>query len=114
MKLRLNALVDAVVEVLNASTRPPALYPLARVKYPYRELQPKIVSDGTIVLRCALYGYEYKRRHPRPKAPPAVDPSAIKEAFNIALSPRFAVLSVEARETEILMILEDISWITSF
>ena len=68
--MRTDRLTAALVEVLNAPTRPPALRPLARLKYPGRELQSQVNPDGTATVTLALYGWEYKHRGPRPKTPP--------------------------------------------
>ena len=43
----INFITAALVEAINAPTRPPALWPLAFIKYPGRELQPQANPDGT-------------------------------------------------------------------
>ena len=56
--MRTDRLTAALVEVLNAPTRPPALRPLAFIKYPGRELQPQANPDGTATVTLGFYGWE--------------------------------------------------------
>lgn len=93
-------IVAALVEVLNAPTRPPALRPLARIKYPERELQPQVSPDGTL-FTLAFYGWEYKHRGPRPKTPPLIDPAAVQAALNAALPDGLSVIAVQDHGTKI-------------
>ena len=96
-------IVAALVEVLNAPTRPPALWPLAFIKYPGRELQPQANPDGTATatVTLALYGWEYKHRGPRPKTPPPIDPVAVQAALNAALPDGLSVIAVQDHGTKI-------------
>ena len=94
--MRTDRLTAALVEVLNAPTRPPALRPLARIKYPERELQPQVSPDGTL-FTLAFYGWEYKHRGPRPKTPPPIDPAAVQAALNDALPDGLSVIAVRDR-----------------
>ena len=95
-------IVAALVEVLNAPTRPPALRPLARIKYPERELQPQVSPDGTL-FTLAFYGWEYKHRGPRPKTPPPIDPAAVQAALNAALPDGLSVIAVQDHHTKIIV-----------
>ena len=93
--MRTDRLTAALVEVLNAPTRPPALRPLAFIKYPGRELQPQANPDGTATVTLAFYGWEYKHRGPRPKTPPPIDPAAVQAALNAALPDGLSVIAVQ-------------------
>ena len=95
----------ALVEALNSSTRPPALSPLAYIKYPSRELYPTVTPDGAMSFDLAFWGWEYKHRGPR-KPPKFVNPVAIQTALNAALPDTCAVTAVEDRKTHIKIILE--------
>ena len=48
--------VRALVEVINAPTRPPALQPLAYIKYPPKELRPQVNPDGLTVIAVQDHG----------------------------------------------------------
>ena len=98
--MRTDRLTAALVEVLNAPTRPPALRPRARIKYPERELQPQVSPDGTL-FTLAFYGWEYKHRGPRPKTPPPIDPAAVQAALNAALPDGLSVIAVQDHGTKI-------------
>lgn len=100
--MRTDRLTAALVEVLNAPTRPPALRPLARIKYPERELQPQVSPDGTL-FTLAFYGWEYKHRGPRPKTPPPIDPAAVQAALNAALPDGLSVIAVQDHHTKIIV-----------
>ena len=99
--MRTARLTAVLVEVLNAPTRPPALRPLAFIKYPGRELQPQANPDGTATVTLALYGWEYKHRGPRPKTPPPIDPAAVQAALNAALPDGLSVIAVQDHGTKI-------------
>ena len=101
--MRTDRLTAALVGVLYASTRPPALRPLAFIKYPGRELQPQANPDGTATVALALYGWEYKHRGPRPKTPPPIDPAAVQAAFNAALPDGLSVVAVQDRNSKIII-----------
>ena len=98
--MRTDRLTAALVGVVNAPTRPPALRPLARIKYPERELQPQVSPDGTL-FTLAFYGWEYKHRGPRPKTPPPIDPAAVQAALNAALPDGLSVIAVQNHGTKI-------------
>ena len=83
---KINQIVAALVEAINASTRPPALYPIARLKYPPRGVFVDELPDGSMVVRLAKYGYEYKHRGPKPKTPPAVNVAEIFGIFSNTLT----------------------------
>jgi len=51
-----NQMIAALVDAVNSSTRPPALWPLARIKYPERELRPQVSPDGLTVIAVQDYG----------------------------------------------------------
>ena len=93
-------LIAALVEALNSSTRPPALSPLAYIKYPWRELYPTVTPDGGLSFDLAFWGWEYKHRGPR-KPPENVNPAAIQAALNAALPDGCTVTAVENRKTYI-------------
>lgn len=92
----------ALVDAINSSTRPPALYPVAYIKYPRRELCPTVNPDG-ISYCLALWGWEYKHRHSPRKPPPVIDTAAIKAALNAALPDGYTVTAVEVRKTHIII-----------
>lgn len=91
------SIIAAVVGVVNApiTQRSPALVPLAYLKYPQRELRPQVNSDGTISVKLAKWGWEYKRRRTKPESPPPVDPTAVQEAFNSALPDGIIITAVQ-------------------
>lgn len=90
------AAMAALVEAINAPTRPPALQTLACPKYPERELKPQVRPDGSISFTLSKWGWEYKHRGPRPlKTPPPADTAAIHTALNAALAPGYSVQTVE-------------------
>lgn len=93
--------IAALVEVINAPTRPPALRSLAYIKYPTRELQPQVNPDGSLTVTLALYGWEYKHRGPRPKTPPHIDPVAVQAALNAVLLDGLSVTAVQDHGTKI-------------
>ena len=94
-------IMAVLVGALNSPTRPPALWPLAFVRYPMRELRPTLNADGSISVRLALYGWEYKHRGPRPKSPPPVDPTAVQAVFNTAFPDGIIVTDVQDYATYI-------------
>lgn len=107
MSISVNAIRATLVGGLNASTRPPALHPLAYIKYPGRELQPRQQSDGSVTVSLAKFGFEYKHRGPKPKLLP-IDPEAIRATFNTALSGSgFQVRSVQDTQKQIILIMEE-------
>lgn len=85
-------IVAALVGALNSPTRPPALWPLAFVRYPMRELRPRLDSDGALTVCLMKWGWEYKHRGPRPPRPVPVDTAAVTAALADAGLP---VVSVE-------------------
>lgn len=99
MNLTFDSLCTALSEVLNAPERPPVLFPLARIKYPLRELQPVQIAPHVVCCRLSFYGWEYKHRGPRPKQMPVVDCAELERALNTALNPKgFKILSLEVNE----------------
>lgn len=98
-------IMAALVDALNSSTRPPALYPLARIKYPMRELRPVVNADGSLSVKLAKWGYEYKHRGKKPTFPYPVDTAAIQAALNSALSDGYQVTAAENCKTYILCII---------
>ena len=88
------SIIAAVVGVVNAPIpqRPPALAPLAYLKYPRRELRSQLDPDGTLTICLMKWGWEYKRRGPRPPRPVPVDTAAVAAALADAGLP---VVSVE-------------------
>lgn len=94
MTLSEKAVIAALVEVINSPTRPPALYPLARLRYPQRELRPALTQDGALTVTLAFYGWEYKHRGPRPKKQPFVNPALVKAALDPHLPDGVVVTNV--------------------
>lgn len=90
-----NQMIAALVDAVNSSTRPPALWPLARIKYPERELRPQVSPDGSLSVSLSLYGWEYKHRGPRPRTPPRIDAAAVQAALNTALPDGLTVIAVQ-------------------
>ena len=105
--MNMNRIVAALVGALNSPTRPPALWPLALVKYPSRELQPRLLPGGSISVRLALYGREYKHRGPRPKTPPGLNLAAIQAVLSAALPDGIAVAALENYGIYILLKMEE-------
>lgn len=91
----INFITAALVEAINAPTRPPALRSLAYIKYPTRELQPQVNSEGSLAVSLALYGWEYKHKGPRPKIPPNIDTVAVQTVLNSALPDGLTVIAVQ-------------------
>lgn len=94
----------ALVDAVNSSTRPPALYPVAYLKYPRRELRPTVTPNGTLLYCLAYWGWEYKHRGPR-KPPEYVNPSAIQTALNSALPDGYTVTAVEDHKTHVQILI---------
>lgn len=90
-----NQMIAALVDAVNSSTRPPALWPLARIKYPERELRPQVSPDGSLSVSLAVYGWEYKHRGPRPRTPPRIAAAAVQAALNTALPDGLTVIAVQ-------------------
>lgn len=88
----------ALSEVINAPDRPPALWPLAYIKYPAREVTPVEQPDGSYRVDLSLRGFEYKHRGPRPKYSPVVDPVEVRIALNGRTPNGLFVSNVEALE----------------
>lgn len=88
------SIIAAVVGAINAPIpqRSPALAPLAYLKYPRRELRPQFDPDGALTICLMKWGWEYKRRGPRPSLPAPVDTAAVAAALADAGLP---VVSVE-------------------
>lgn len=101
--MSVNLITAALVDAINGSTRPPALYPVAYIKYPRRELCPTVNPDGTLSYRLALWGWEYKHRHSPRKPPPVIDTAAIKAALNAALPDGYTVTAVKGSKTHIII-----------
>ena len=93
MDIDTDKLVEILTGVLNAPARPPALQPLARVKYPGRELYPHAVAGGVVVSIYKI-GHEYKHRGPVPKKLPLIRPAAVQAALNDALPDGLSVTAV--------------------
>lgn len=85
-------------EVINAPDRPPALWPLAYVRYPTREVKPVEQPDGSYSVDLAIRGFEYKHRGPRPISPPMVDPAEVRIALNGRLPNGLYVANVDVLE----------------
>ena len=97
-----DSLIAALVEVLNASTRPPALRCLARVKYPLREIQPTVYPDGTVEIALSRVGHEYKHRGARPANVP-VDLEGVKEVLESALPNGYHIFEASITEKKIIL-----------
>lgn len=97
----------ALVEVLNSSTRPPALSALTRIHYPQREVQPQLNQDGSYTVKLYLRGYGYKAsRRTKPALPPPVSTESIRIALNALLPADLVVTNVWDGGTHIILILE--------
>lgn len=105
---RNHQIAAALSEVINAPDRPPALYPLARIKYPAREIRPTAQSDGCYQVKLPLYGWEYKHRGPR-RLHSIVDCAAIQAALNTALSDGIIITAVETngKHVSLFIVMED-------
>lgn len=88
------ALEKVLTAIMNMAVRPTALRPFARVKYS-RELCLTHNADGSASGIITLWGWEYKRRYPRPKVKPKIDPKEIQIALNDLLAPDYYVSEVE-------------------
>lgn len=102
----INFITAALVEAINAPTRPPALRSLAYIKYPTRELQPQVNSEGSLAVSLALYGWEYKHKGPRPKTPPHIDPVAVQASLNAVLPDGLTVIAVQDHGKHIILIVQ--------
>ena len=89
----LNTLAEILTVIMNMAVRPPGLRPFARVNY-RRELCLVKNPNGSATATIWLYGWEYKRRHPKPKVKPKIDVRAIKVDLNEFLGPKFMVSEV--------------------
>lgn len=97
--MQLALVLTALVEVINASPRPKSLFPIAYIKYPRRELQPKLLEDGSCVVKLSLYGWEYKHRGKRLQNPTEINTEEIRNALNKELPENLKVVSVEFNKT---------------
>ena len=100
-------LAVAVGDVVNHAPRPPALKPIAYIKYPAREIRPVLIQDGSWRVSLALWGYEYKHRGLRPKNPVSIDGEKIKHTFNLLLPDGLSVCVVEVHRENIEIFLEE-------
>ena len=99
----INFITAALVEAIDPPTRPPALRSLAYIKYPTRELQPQVNSEGSLTVNLALYGNEDKHRGPRLKTPPHIDPVAVQAALNAVLPDGLTVIAVQDHGKHIIL-----------
>lgn len=99
----INFITAALVEAINAPTRPPALRSLAYIKYPARELSPQVNPDGSLAVSLALYGWEYKHRGARPRSLPLVDTAAVQAALNAVLPDGLTVIAVQDHGKHIIL-----------
>lgn len=102
-----NRIINALVDALNGSTRPPALYPLARIKY-LREIDPIFKADGSMVFVLAKWGWEYKHRGPRPKKPPQVDTAAIQAVLSAALPDGYTITAVQDQGKKLTVFIKEV------
>lgn len=102
-------LAVAVGDVVNHAPRPPALRPIAYIKYPAREIRPVLIQDGSWRVSLALWGYEYKHRGPRPKNPISIDWEKIMRTLNLLLPDGLSVCAVEVHRENIEIFLEECS-----
>ena len=86
----------ALVEVLTASTRPPALRPL-RILYPLRQIETATLPDGTVAV--TLF-HRYKNRNPQ-----SVNTAAVHYALNTLLPRDLRVISVTDHGSSIEIII---------
>ena len=99
-------IIAALGDALNSSPRPPALAGLARPRYPERELAPQELPDGTLSVRVAKWGWEYKHRGPRPAKPYPSDPAAVLTALAPFMPEGVTVQCVDDCGTYIRLFLE--------
>jgi len=84
---------DIVSGVVNDPHRPPALSPLAYIKYPAREILISRNCENQVTVRFPKKGWHYKNHGPRPKFPPTVDAAGVMAALAI-LQPQFVAIEV--------------------
>lgn len=97
---------DKITRVLNGP-RVPALYSLAYIKYPVREVSIFQCANGTMEIFLARRGYEYKHRGPRPKNQPYIEVKELTAVFNRALAPKYTVLEIEVQDKYIIIRLKE-------
>lgn len=103
--------IAALVEVINAPTRPPALRSLAYIRYPARELCLQVNPGGSISAALAVRGWEYKHKGPRPKTLPHIDTVAVQAALNAVLPDGLSVTAVQDHGQKLqITIKENKSW----
>ena len=73
--------------------RPRALAPIAYVRYT-RDLTVTMLDAERAAVIVAKWGWQYKRRGPRPSRPPSTDPDVIREALNERLPADLSVSEV--------------------
>ena len=73
--------------------RPRALAPIAYVRYSRDLLITKLDAERAVI-SVAKWGWQYKRRGPRPSRPPSTAPDAIREALNERLPADLSVSEV--------------------
>ena len=83
----------ALLGVLNAPNRFPALRPLGSIKYPNRQLRVAELPDGTVV--ATLY-HRYKNHSPAP-----VDAEMVRLTLNALLPNGLYIYAVEDLKTHI-------------
>ncbi len=99
-------LIAALGNALNSVPRSPALAGLAQIKYPVRELAPQPNADGTLTVRVAKWGWEYKHRGPRPANPVPINPAAVRDALAPVMPDGVTIQTVEDHGTYIIIKLE--------
>lgn len=97
---------EKITRVINGP-RVPALYSLAYIKYPTREVRIIQCANGIMKVFLARRGYEYKHRGPRPKNQLYIEAEELKAIFNRALAPKYSVLEIEVQNTYIIIRLKE-------
>lgn len=85
--------------------RPRALAPIAYVRYSRDLLITKLDAERAVI-SVAKWGWQYKRRGPRPSRPPSTDPDALRTALNERLPADLYVSEVNDLGTRVEIIVE--------
>ena len=93
--MKVDTFISVLAAALNSPTRPLAFYPLARVKYPAREIQLKNGADGILSITLLKGGWEYKHRGSRPQNLPPIDPLAMQAALYSCLPDGYKIKSIQ-------------------
>lgn len=107
-RMDVHSIVAALGNAINSFPRPLAFAGLARLKYPERELIPQELPDGTMSVRLAKYGWEYKHRGPRPKTPYPSNSAAVRDALAQFMPKGVTIQRVEDCGTYLQIYMEEL------